>query len=222
MRVPSEAGRRLTNTCSPRRPPAARRSARCASWCARPFRRPRSSRRWVRQRLRSGTHARRPPPPPRASTRTAGHSVVTPPAGADRVRSRRGHRSASRRYPIARRGRPDTPPTGARSGRTGAPVGPALRRHEAQRTRAACGRLERLGPADAPVATDLTALRALAARHELATVSALAARDPSMPQFIRGEHGGQPAASRSGNSCMWSKTVVAGPARRSRGVRPPA
>ena len=97
----------LPNTCSPRRSPAARASARCASWCARPSTRPPSSRRWVRHRLRSGFRPG-PPPPPRASTRTAGHSVVTR-AGADQDRSRPARRSASRRYPITRHAAPDHP-----------------------------------------------------------------------------------------------------------------
>jgi hypothetical protein len=219
VRVPSEAGRRLTNTCSPRRPPAARRSARCASWCARPYRRPRSSRRWVRQRLRTGIPGRRPPPPPRASTRTAGHSVVTPPAGADRDRSRRGHRSASRRYPIARRGRPDNRPPapglGGRARRSG-------RRFGATRLNAlgppaggssALGR-PHLAAAGASPPPEPRRRRSLSARHEPAARS----RHPSMPQFP----GVQPCANRSGSSCMWSNTVVAGPARRSGGVSPPA
>jgi hypothetical protein len=107
LRVPSDPPPSLPNTCSPRRPPAARRSARCASWCARPWTRPRRSRRWVRQASRSGFRPG-PPPPPRASIRTAGHSVVTR-AGAGRDRSRHAHRSASRRYPISRHGAPDHP-----------------------------------------------------------------------------------------------------------------
>jgi hypothetical protein len=117
VRVPSDGPPSLPNTCSPRRPQAARRSARSASWCARLWTRPRRSRRWVRQRLRSGLPAR-PPPPPRACTRTAGHSVVTP-EGAGRDRSRLGPRSASRRYhPIARRGAPDSrPPASGLGGR---------------------------------------------------------------------------------------------------------
>ena len=102
VRVPSGPARRLPNTCSPRRPQAARLSARSASWCARPSTRPRRSRRWVRQGLRCRI-CTPPPPPPRASTRTAGHSVVTR-ASAGQDRSRLAHRSASRRYPIARRG----------------------------------------------------------------------------------------------------------------------
>jgi hypothetical protein len=122
VRVPSDGLRSLPNTCSPRRPQAARRSARSASWCARPWTRPRRSRRWVRHRLPSGIPARRPPPP-RACTRTAGRSVVTP-EGAGRDRPRLGLRSASRRYhPIARRGAPDTRPPapglGGRARRTG-------------------------------------------------------------------------------------------------------
>ena len=116
VRVPSDALRSFTNTCSPRRPQAARRSARFASWCAAPSTRPRRSRRWVRHRLRSASRPG-PPPPPRAITRTAGHSVVTrAPAGQDRRRD--AHRSASRRSPITRRGATDQP-AGARSGRTG-------------------------------------------------------------------------------------------------------
>ncbi len=121
LRVPSDPLPSLTNTCSPRRPPAARRSARSASWCARLSIRPRSSRRWVRHRLRS---ARRtgPPPPPHAITRTAGHSVVNR-EGADPVRSRLARRSASRRYPINRLTAPDhrppAPGLGGRARRTG-------------------------------------------------------------------------------------------------------
>ena len=117
VRVPSDGLRSLPNTCSPRRPQAARRSARSASWCARLWTRPRRSRRWVRHRLPSGIPARRPPPP-RAYTRTAGHSVVTP-EGAGRDRPRLGPRSASRRYhPIARRGAPDSrPPASGLGGR---------------------------------------------------------------------------------------------------------
>ncbi len=116
MRVPSDGLRSLANTCSPRRPQAARRSARSASWCAAPSTRLRRSRHWVRHRLRSASRPG-PLPPPRASTRTAGHSVVTSaPAGQDRRRD--AHRSASRRSPITRRGATDQP-AGARSGRTG-------------------------------------------------------------------------------------------------------
>jgi hypothetical protein len=105
VRVPSGALRSLPNTCSPRRPQAARPSARSASWCARPSRRPRRSRRWVRQGLRCRIR-RVPPPPPRASIRTAGHWVVTR-ASAGLDRPCLAHRSASRRYPIVRRGATD-------------------------------------------------------------------------------------------------------------------
>jgi hypothetical protein len=107
LRVPSDPPPSLPNTCSPRRSPAARGSARCASWCARPLTRPPRSRRWVRHRLRSGSRPG-PLPPPRASTRTAGHSVVTR-GGVDQDRSCPARRSASRRYPISRHRAPDHP-----------------------------------------------------------------------------------------------------------------
>jgi hypothetical protein len=134
LRLPSEPGRSLTNTCSPRRPhPAARRSARSQRWCATPWTRRWCSPRWVRQRRRASSrspprHRRRPsqngrrPPPPAPSTRTAGRSVAHR-AGAARERRRPAHRSASRRF-IARhdatapragrsRGRPPrSPPAG--------------------------------------------------------------------------------------------------------------
>jgi hypothetical protein len=153
VRVPSDPIRSLPNTCSPRRPPAARRSARSASWCARLFRRPRSSRRWVRHRRLSGIPAGLPPPPPRAYTRTAGHSVVTP-AGAGRDRPRHGRRSASRRYPIARRGGPDNRPPapglGGRARRPGRRHGAGSSTHSG-RPRAArapwARQSDRLGPA---------------------------------------------------------------------------
>ena len=121
LRVPSDPLPSLTNTCSPRRPPAARRSARSASWCARLSIRPRSSRRWVRHGSRSACRTGSPPPP-RAITRTAGHSVVNR-AGAGQVRSRLAHRSASRRYPINRLRAPDhrppAPGLGGRARRSG-------------------------------------------------------------------------------------------------------
>jgi hypothetical protein len=107
LRVPSDPVPSLPNTCSPRRSRAARRSVRSASWCARPLTRPSRSRRWVRHRPR-GRFSPGSPPPPRASTRTAGHSIVTR-ACADQDRSRHAHRSASRRYPISRHGAPDHP-----------------------------------------------------------------------------------------------------------------
>jgi hypothetical protein len=164
VRVPSDPRRSLTNTCSPRRSPAARRSVRSASWCARPSTRPSCSRRWVRHRPR-GARRPRPAPPPHASTRTAGHSVVTR-AGAGRVRSRHAHRPASRRYhPITRRGAADPARRrpvweDGRAGRARRPQG----RHKLQRTRAACGRLERLGARSQPtsarrVSADVGVLR---------------------------------------------------------------
>ena len=122
-RVPSDRAPSLPNTCSPRRPQAARRSARSASWCARLWTLPRRSRRWARQRLRRPL-GMRASPPPRASTRTAGHWVVTR-ADEGRDRPRPAHRSASRRYTNTRRAATDPRPAGAWSGRTGTPVGQA-------------------------------------------------------------------------------------------------
>jgi hypothetical protein len=144
LRVPSDHRRSLTNTCSPRRPQAARRSARSASWCARLSTRPRRSRRWARQ---GRPRRRRCPvstPPPRASTRTAGRSVVNRAGRGALERRRDARRSASRRS-IARRGATDHPPAaqpalGGRARRRGRRPGA----YELQRTRAAYGRPERL------------------------------------------------------------------------------